>query len=36
MYEKLLAFFLLLLLGGTVLYAVITRIVVPLRMPPKN
>lgn len=36
MYEKLLAFFLLLLLGGTVLYAVIARIIIPLRMPPKN
>jgi hypothetical protein len=36
MYEKVLAYLLLLLLGGTLLYAVITRIVVPLRQPPKN
>jgi hypothetical protein len=36
MYEKLLALFLLLLLGGTLLYAVITRVIVPLRKPPKN
>jgi hypothetical protein len=35
-YQKALAFFLLLLLGGTLLYAVITRIIVPLRKPPKN
>jgi len=35
-YEKVLAFFLLLLLGGTLLYAVITRIIVPIRKPPKN
>jgi hypothetical protein len=35
-YEKALAFFLLLLLGGTLLYAVITRIIVPIRKPPKN
>jgi hypothetical protein len=35
-YEKILAFFLLLLLGGTLLYAVITRIIVPLLNPPKN
>lgn len=36
MLEKVLAVMLLLLLGGTMLHAVITQIVVPLSKPPKN
>lgn len=36
MFEKTLAVLLLLLLGSTMLYTVITRVIAPLRKPPKN
>ena len=36
MLEKVLALMLLLLLGGTILHSVITRVIAPLRKPPKN
>lgn len=36
MFENALAVLLFLLLAGTLLYTVITRIIVPLRKPPKN
>jgi hypothetical protein len=36
MFEKVLAFLLLLLLGGTILHTLVTRVIIPLGKPPKN